>query len=538
MKTLRAALILSIAAFGAHAQIITGINGVRSAFDYAYGWPGVAAQALAIAPNGGNAATGTATITLVTGQVSGINTAPFYPITTTTPIIVGIGANADTVTPTAVSGCNIPQPSNTPCLVTASFSHTHGPAEPVISGTYGLQEAINAANGGGGGYVAISSGWAALGGSASTVTSATAYSNVAIQNNGGVPNGPPYYPMQPTTLTSLAAPTTLTSSTVASGSACPTGASCTWTNSTVYACITLVDALGGEGPCSATYNFTATASVPVVFQAPLGTLTGAVGYRAYAGSSYNAAVLLPITSTNCTLTTGELVFPACALTSTASFNTIYTSTGAYKPNAQSPTVNLQNPLPQGHTTFGYLPSAVRPQVFQTHYGPFPAFGSLTAGQIANLGTVNLPTGFLNTLGRTIRFRGKLTTGSLNTATLPTLNVTLGWVGGYSSGAGTAVCTLEGVAAGATKTYNGSFQCQLDTNATGATAIGTVMPDGYMMLQAQDLSANGLGPYVDTNTTAVGSLGLFAQNAVSFVFTSTTNATAAPQLLSLDVDVLQ
>ena len=57
----------------------------------------------------GNAATGASqTITLVTGATVNSAGVSLSPITTNTPIIVGIGSNAETVTPTAVSNCNLP----------------------------------------------------------------------------------------------------------------------------------------------------------------------------------------------------------------------------------------------------------------------------------------------------------------------------------------------------------------------------------------------------------------------------------------------
>jgi len=117
-------------------------------------------------------------------------------------------------------------------------------------------------------------------------------------------------------------------------------------------------------------------------------------------------------------------------------------------------------------------------------------------------------------------------------------VVLSWAGGTTAGVGLNTCALEGVAAGATKTYNGQFECTLVTNAVGATAVGTVMTEGYMLLQDVALGAAGLGPYVDNNTAAVGSLGLFSQDTVNIVYTSNTNTTAAPQLLALDISVEQ
>ena len=525
-----------------HAQsIISGFGGAKSALDYAYGSPGVTASNLSVAPNGGNASTGSGTITLVTGVVAASNQSPsFAPITTNTPITVGQGTTIETVTPTAVSGCGFGQPLNS-CQVTASWTYLHGNGDPVISGTYGLQEAINAAWAGGGGRVLVSPGWVTIGGTAAIIAAATPYPSVSIENNAGSTLAlAPFYSEQPSTLTSLAVPTTLAAGTVVFAAA-PVG---TWANSAYYFCVTYVDALGGEGPCSLTYNQTPTVNYSVTITSPAAS-TGAVGWRFYAGASYNAAYLMPINSTHCTLTTLELVMPACAIGSNGGWIAPPLTTTSLRPNATvttgslaSPTVNISATQPQGHTTFAYQPTGTLPQVFQTHYGPFPAYGSTTSGQVDTLGSINLPAGFLNVIGRTVRLRGKVSLGTVNTAALPTITALLSWVGGTTAGVGITTCSFEGVAAGATKTYNGQFECELNTNAVGATAVGTIMPGGYLLLQAQDISAAGLGPYVDTNTAAVGSLGLFAQNTINIVYTSNTNATTAPVMLGLDVDVLQ
>jgi hypothetical protein len=194
-------------------------------------------------------------------------------------------------------------------------------------------------------------------------------------------------------------------------------------------------------------------------------------------------------------------------------------------------------MPQGHTTFAYAPTAAAPVPFQTHYGPFPAFGALTAGQIAVLGSVNLPAGYLNVIGRTVRVTGKIALTTLNTATLPYITLGLNWVGGLTAGAPIAVCSLVPAAAGSTATANEFFTCTLTTNAVGATAIGTVMTNGYELLTP---AAGGAltGATGDTGTAAIASLGLFAQNTLNVIYTSTTNATAGEQLLDLHVETLQ
>jgi hypothetical protein len=256
----------------------------------------------------------------------------------------------------------------------------------------------------------------------------------------------------------------------------------------------------------------------------------------YAGASYNGAYLLPITSSACTLTTLERVIPACAIGSTGTWASIFVNTTTLRPNAAtSPTVNLNLPYPQGHTTFGYQPSGLPGEIFQTHYGPFTAFGSTTSGQADVLGSVNLPTGFLNSIGRVIRITGKLAL-TVNTAAVPTLNVALGWVGGTTAGAPVNVCTITGAAYGSSAAYNAKFTCDLTVNAAASTAAGTVMTSGALVYAP---AAGGAGAStIDTGTAAIASLGLFAQNTVYVTYTSGTNTSSAAQLLDLHVETLQ
>ena len=90
----------------------------------------------------GNSATGSQTITLRDNGVRLCDGYILQPFATTVPITIGIGSNAETVTPSAVSGCAVNGPLNS-CTITATFSNLHGPGELVVSGDAGIQEAIN-----------------------------------------------------------------------------------------------------------------------------------------------------------------------------------------------------------------------------------------------------------------------------------------------------------------------------------------------------------------------------------------------------------
>ncbi len=532
MKTIKsiavAVALLGVLAGSVHAQIISGFGGVRSAYEYAYGWPGVPAPGLAVQT--GNSATGSATITLVTGTVSASNITSFSPLSTTTPIYVGFGANQELVTPTAVSGCGAGQPLGS-CQVTASWTKLHGPSEPVFSGTFGLQEAINAANSAGGGRIAISTGWTGLGGTNATITAATPYPNVGIEDNRQSALAP-YWSMQPSTLTSLATPATQTASTIVFTSA--TG---TWAASATYFCVTYIDALGGESPCSLTYNQTPTVNYTLTVVSPAAS-TGAVGWRMYAGTSSVAlAYLLPITSTACTLTTLETVVPACAIGANGTWAATFTTTTSLAPLALGVT-NTANPVPQGHTTFAYQPSAEAPVPFQTMFGPFGTgtIASATAAAQTILGSFHLPAGYQNYIGRTVRVTGKIL---LTAGASSTLSIILGtaWAGGTTAGVPVTVCNAVSGFVFATQPYTSTnFSCTMTTNAVGATAIGSLQPESWFM---SGYAAGTLIPVgTETSNAAIGSLGLFAQNEYSVILVPSVAADTTVRLLSLHIETLQ
>lgn len=512
------------------AQNRTSFAGVRNAVDYAYGVvPNVSPLIIDI---GSNTTGSASTVTVRFGSVTAGDGKTFSPLNVNAPILVGGPTNQETVTPSAVS-CSTPAIYDT-CQVTATFTKTHGQGESISSGSVGLQEAINiqsAAIPVGGGLVAIESGWVTYGGTTSIITSAAALSDVAIvDNRGGATQQ--YWTMQPTTLTTLAVPTTLTSSTVTFQTS-PAG---TFASSAYYLCLTYIDALGGEGPCSATYNATPGAGSSSMTVTSPAASTGAVGWRMYAGASYNAAYLLPITSSICTLTTLESVLPACAIGAGATFLTAPTTTTTLRPNAQtSPTVNVNLPYAQGHTTFGYEPTGTLPLPFQTDYGPFTAFGSTTSGQVDVIGGLNLPAGYLNQIGRAVRISGKIA-ATVNTAAVPTVTISLGWVAGTTAGAPVAVCTNTGAAYGSSAAFNLTFDCTLTTNALGASAA-TIMTKGLMQYNVAAGGAAGVTT-IDTGTAAIASLGLSEQNTVYVSYTSGSGTSSAVQLLDLHFETLQ
>ena len=162
-------------AFPIFAQNPSVFVGVANAFDFAYGVnPSVAPLRVDIS----NTVTGTGTVVLSYGFIRTTDGRSFMPLSTTAPIRIGIGANVETVTPTAVS-CATPNVYDS-CSVTATFANVHGTGDLVASGTYGMAEAVNFTHVLGG-IVAFDGRWVSAGGSTSQFAGNTyGWTNVTL----------------------------------------------------------------------------------------------------------------------------------------------------------------------------------------------------------------------------------------------------------------------------------------------------------------------------------------------------------------------
>lgn len=184
-KTLLGVALLVMTILPSYAQNRTSFAGLRNAVDFAYG---IQSNVAPLRVDQGNTATGAGTIVLAFGNVTLPDGTTFMPFSTTAPITVGIGANAETVTPSAVS-CGTPQVYST-CAVTATFSNLHGTGDIVTSGTFGMAEAVNYAHSKGGGLVAFDAAWVAQGGATSQFATKTyGWANVALLDYRGTGNG-------------------------------------------------------------------------------------------------------------------------------------------------------------------------------------------------------------------------------------------------------------------------------------------------------------------------------------------------------------
>ena len=119
------------------------------------------------------------------GQVQLLDGYVFDPFNANAPITIGIGAQAETVTPTVVSYSNAPTGYGGPqqaAYLSVTTANAHGQGDPVTSGTFGLQEAINDCAAQGGGIVTVDTEWFGAGGTSTILAAATVPAGVFIEN--------------------------------------------------------------------------------------------------------------------------------------------------------------------------------------------------------------------------------------------------------------------------------------------------------------------------------------------------------------------
>lgn len=120
-------------------------------------------------------APGQATVALPTGNAVLPDSSAFQPLTPGSPIRIVDGAATETVIPESVQGCGL---NSNVCSFTAIFQYAHPGAVPIASGTFGLQEAIQAMRASGG-TVVLTPEWQ---GTAGMITGANGADNVVIRD--------------------------------------------------------------------------------------------------------------------------------------------------------------------------------------------------------------------------------------------------------------------------------------------------------------------------------------------------------------------
>jgi hypothetical protein len=512
-------------------------GGEVRAVNYAYGVaPNTPALQVDLA--NGPSATGSATLTVADGNVTLTDGTVIAPLSILAPVTVGIGANQETVTPTAVS-CSTPQVYQS-CSFTATFTYQHGTGDRVTSGTIGLQEALNFAVAKGGGEVVVDYAYTALGGTNALITAATPFQKASIKD---ARFGPPqYWVPQAAATTILPLPTTLTSTT-ALASATPAGS---YGTGTYYMCVAYVDILGQEGPCSATFSQAGLASGSFIFTAPAAS-TGAVGYTIYislTSGTYTLSYKVPITSSICTLTAVETTTPACAVANTTYGQTGATATVTAITVNTSPillnktvisTTAITHGTPNGRTTYAYAPgSAVGLSGVSGATFPFTIGAAAATTVPSAMGTINIPPGYMNFVGRKIRVCGYGTMSGASTATV--LEASLQWDSFGQNTAGLPVTVADNQATATTAVsgtvVNVTFCNDLVTTVagSGATAGSLMNVGGYA---CWGVTSAGVQPTCSptSTTAAVGSLNLASEARLHVVYTHVTGTDGAGMVLN-------
>lgn len=462
---------------------------------------------------------GTVAIQVSSNQCVTSDSNVFAPFATNAPLTIGVGASAETVTPTAVGVASDTgfAPIDTAISLTATFANAHGPQEMISSGTFGLQEAINAASGAGGGEVVIDQAWYGLGGTTTIVQAAIFPTNgsVSIED---LANGVTWS-LGATSTTVTAAPSALIAATIASS----TTVAGTWTGGTLHAVITAVNALGGETLASADYSFTAVVSKSVAGTG-LAVATDIVGYRVYLGVVAAGATcyLAPVVAAN-----GTVI--QCGPISAFKAGTAF--------SIATPTVNSAAVIPVQSSAFGGIKpvsysSDNMAQSYQTISGPFAVTGVVTAGTATELAHIQIPVGDLNQVYKSKRISFDAYYTPVSTATLI---LTLEYHSIYGATKTTLWTVTTPASSGTTAAViNGIIQ--LSTATAGAT--GTVEVHGFITYGGATGTAGLLVSAGDSVITVSGACDLTAQGVFVLTVNSGTANLTQSQLRRLRIESLE
>lgn len=496
----------------------------------------------------GNAATGSASITVRGGYVVLPDSRAVEPWGVGIPIVISDAA-PELVVPTAVSGCYNAKGMNqdgilVTCTITASFVNLHGSGAQVLSGTNGLAEAELDAFNWGGGVVVLAPGW-----SLTLNTSCTGcYASKSAAFAALLPLGnvvfedatvAPAITWQPaqTATTLLAAPTTLISTTAGFSVAGANLTGGTYTGSSSYiTCIAYVDVMGNEGPCSATFTIATSGSATtdqIGYTTPAAS-TGAVGYTIYislASGTYNLSYQVPLTSTVCTLTKIETVTPACAVT-----NATYGQTGSTAV-VSALTVNTA-PLhllattasttaayigtPSGRTTYAYAPTGTISGQGLTSTQQAYTVATATATTVPSVvATVPVPIGAMNNVGRTLCIAGQATEASAgSTATVQNIEFLWDAAGSNTAGAPVIIGQLQLTQTLVTSNADfWNFQGCFETTVSGAgVTAGTARDIDGRVVSTYGAGLSGAATYTAGASGNVGTEVLAAISSLNLAGT--------------------
>ena len=491
-----------------------------NAFDYAYGINPSTPPLQVV--SGSTATSSSYTITVAGGYSNTPDGVNFVPFATNASILIGEGSQAETVTPSAVS-VTTPLSYGT-TTATATFTYAHGLGDNVRSGTVGLQEALNFVSGYGGGNVIIDARWVQYGGTQAMINAAVIPLNVGIIDSTKSFIVPVLN--APSSLTQISVPTALTTATSTYGmiTTATTGGSIP-ASSTYRLAVTYVDIFGGETTIStdsastSTIASGATSTNTITVTSPAAS-TGAVGYRVYMSAASGAAaseILYPVGNSAITGTTSTLgsVVPSFAIGTPVTITAIITGT------ATVPSVNT-----------AYAAAAIEsfaPVV--RSYPPFPSLASIAAAATGTLGTINIPAGYLNAIGRTFRLKGMFYATTNSTPGTLTLKI------GVASIPGVTSITPFSVVSGTTTAsavVSGIFEAVFTTASTGTS--GTLEVHGSVLY---NLAGTVVSSATQDIIVAVSStVDLTKQDQIQIQLLCTTTATTTTQLRQLTFEVIQ
>jgi hypothetical protein len=463
----------------------------------------------------------------------------FYVFNTNAPVAIidATPANSEIVTPATVTN------TGSQCGFTASPANNHYSFQ-VISGTAGLQEAINALSISPTLYpalivldrnfftIAASLPGGKTGGS--IVGAVTGSYGIILEDVSTAPAK--YFGWNGTQYVSVAAPaafapnskvvsnTVLAVPTAVSTSAATYGILTTGTtggtvpaSSTYRMALTYVDASGGETLISVDTASTATiatgsGSTNTLSVTSPAAETGAVGYRVYLTAASGAAASEILYTPTCVASQLQTALPGvCAIGFPATISAIVTGTAT---------------IPALNTAYQRVPA-----VASFSYPPFTALGTVASTATGTLATLNFPAGYFNTLGRTLAFCGNGYATNNNTTGTVALNMVFASVPGVTS--------ITPFTASYTTATTTAVQVPLDfcvtvtTAATGAT--GTLEVHGWVTART---AASGAGVAAATsvdNIFAVSStVDLTKQDQVQFTITPTTTGLTAAQIRQLTI----
>lgn len=467
---------------------------------------------------------------LCQGSASG---GQFFTFNTNAPVYIvdATPANSEVVTPSTVTN------TGSQCGFTASPANNHYSFQ-VKSGTAGLQEALNSLlNAPGQVYPALiildrnfyTAASSIPGTSPGAIISAAAGSpNIILEDITTAParyitwNGTKYaadltpsafFNLKATSYTQIAAPTALSTAAASAGLITTAGTGGTIPASSTYRlAVTYVDASGGEtlistdSSSTATIATSATTTNTISVTSPAAA-TGAVGYRLYMTAASGSAGAEILYAATCSASTHQSFLPnVCAIGATATIKAIVTGT------ATVPATGSAYPRSSGSSLT---------------FSPYTALGTVGAAATGTLGLINLPTGYLNNLGRSFEVCGN---GNATTNATPgtlTLATKLFSVPGVTS-----ITPFTAVSGTTTASAVVSFNFCVTYTVAAVGATGTLEAHGWVMYNLAGTAV--ASPTMDIITAVSSTVDLTAQDQLAFTITPATTALTAAQLRQVSI----